>query len=539
MGGNSTASTGYTAALLRAATPDALTRIYNEKLRRGGAQTANPFPQWVGVGDNGATVNGMSGAPICKISDLSKQGGERVTFTVARGMNAQARLGEQVLMGNERGVKMGTYDVYLDDVRVGIGWTKKEVRVLAKQGQLTKFIVEETDRNLGLIQRDFIMQRLSERATLGRNRIFRTASRSSIQALQSTDIFSTDVIARAAGVLTSIGGKPISSRKLKNGATVPNYLFFGPQDVLKSLYSDTSYNTASLNSVQRTDQNILEAGGYTDWRGQKIWHWNNVDEDVSGPIGSVFNPKAKLGVAIASGTSAVVIYGGGTGYDASEPGGALDYFRHFPGGSTIGKQWEDETRSTTDDTGSSFIVALVTTGADAGKWCMYRYVNTSNTGLAITVAAYSATTGLKGGRLSATAATGSADDECGYVAWNAAVNTETIPQGSLLFHANAYGQIIGYVGALGSDAILLAEGSGAMGTDSSFAFDRAGIQKVLSMAGVGGSLIPNSDDYGMKASLGAHGVFGVDCPKNSLGEYMNHVLIPCVYTPATGGLAYS
>lgn len=534
---NSTAPTGYTAALLRAASPDAIVRLWNEKLRRGSAQTSNPFPQWVGAGDNGATVNGLSGAPICKISDLSKQGGEKVTFTVARSVNSQPRLGEQPLMGYERAIKMGVYDVLLDDVRVGASWTKKEVRVLAKQGQLASFITESTDRNLGLIQRDFIMQRLRERVTLGRNLIFPTATRSSIQALQSTDIFSTDVIARGAGVLAQIGAKAISSRKLKNGAIIPSYLCFGPQEVLKSLYQDTSYNTASLNAVQRTDQNILESGGYTNWRGQAIWHWTNIDEDISGPIGSMFNPKAKLGVAIAAGTAAITLYGGGAGYDASEPGGALDYFRHFPGGSSIGKQYEDETRAS--DTGSSFIVAMVTTGADAGKWCMYRYVNNSNTGLAITIAAYSATAGLKGGRLSATAATASADTTCGYVAWNATVNTETVPQGSILYHANAYGQIIGYAGMLGSDAVLLAEGSGAMGGDSSFAFNGKGVKNVLSMAGVGGDLIENSDDYGMVASLGAHGVFGVDVPKNSLGEYMNHVLIPCVYTPAAGGPAYS
>ena len=536
--GLSTAPAGYTAAALLAATPDAIPRLWNEKLRRTGAQTDNPFRQWAAVGDNNATVEGLSGAPLCIINDLSKMGGERVTFTAARSFNAPATLGETTLMGKERSVKFGTYDVYVDDVRVATAWTKKEVRKLMKSGQFEDFVIQATDRNLGLIQRDFIMQRLRERSTLGRNLIFPTSTRSSIQALQSTDVASTDVIARAAGVLTSIGGKPITARKLKNGAKVPNYLFFGPSEVLNSLYSDTSYQNAANYAQNRGDENTQFAGGFVDWRGQKIWHWNVVDEDISGPIGSMFNPKAALGVAIAAGTTAVVIRGGGAGYDASEPGGALDYFRHFPGGSSIGKQYEDESRSS--DTSSHFIVAVVQTGADAGKWCMYRYQANDNVGTAITVAAYSATAGLKGGRLSATAATGSADDECGYVAWNAAIHTEDILQGSLLYHANAYGQIIGYIGALGSDAILLAHGGGAAGTGQSFAFDPKSVRSITSLAGAAtGQLLGESDDYGMKAALAAHGVFGCDVPKDSLGRYTNHVMIPCVYTPAAGGVRYS
>ena len=536
---NSTASTGYTAALLRAATPDAIPRLWNEKLRRT-TQSANPFTQWTAMGDNGKTVEGLSGAPICVLNDLQKVGGERVTFTVARGVNAPAVLGETTLMGKERAIKMGVYDVYLDDVRVATGWTNKEVRILAKQGQLTDFVIDATDRNLSLLQRDFIMQRYRERVTAGRNIIYPTSTRSSIQSLQSTDVFSTDVIARAAGVLSTIGGKPITAKKMKNGAIVNNYLVFGPQDVLKSLYADTSYNNAANYAGPRDETNILQSGGYVKWRGQDIWHWNCVDEDISGPIGSMFAPKARLGVAIATGTAAVAIKGGGTGYDASEQGGALDYFRHFPGGSTIGLQYEEESRSSAADSDSSFIVAVVQTGADAGKWCMYRYLNSANTGTTITTATYSATTGLKGGRLSATAATASADDECGYVAWNSAIHTDVIPQGSLLYHANAYGQIIGYVGVLGSDSMLLANGGGAMGTGSSVAFNAAGVRQLTGMAGgTTGELLGNGDDYGMKASLAAHAVFGVDCPKNSAGEYMNHVLIPCVYTPASGGVAYS
>ena len=519
-----------TAAAVRTAAPNAINIVFNERLRRGSAETDNPFAQWQAAD----AVNGLSGAPVTKITDLAKSAGDTVHFTKLRGLNTKAILGESTLMGNESKAKFGTYSVTLDFIRHGTAFTRKQIKLMAAGKDVTTALSETVDRLMGLTQRDFIMQRLRERVTTGRNLIFASASKSSLAALTSSDYVSSDAIVRAGNVLTGIGGKPISMRKLKNGASVPNFLHFAPNEVLNALYSDTNYNNAANYAGVRGDENVLFSGGFVNWRGQSIYHWNVIDEDTSGPIGSYFNPKAELGVAVAAGTAAVALKGGGANYDAADSP-AIDYWRYFPGGSSIGKQYEDETRAS--DTGDYFIKVVTVTGAAPGKWGFFRYIGDDNTGTTVTTAAYSATTGRGGGRLGGTANGGGADTRdttCGYVTWDADKNTETLPQGSLCYHANARGQILGYIGTLGSDAVLVAHGGGA-GDVADATFRGSTNYKGRASSVDGASLLNDSDDYGMRISLAAEGVFGVDVPKNSAAKYTNHLIMPVVYTPAAGG----
>ena len=377
-----------------------------------------------------------------------------------------------------------------------------------------------TKRALELQARDFILQRLVEKVALGRNLILPDPSKSSIDALRSTDTFSTDVIDNVAGVLTQIGAKPISSRTLKNGAKVPNYLFFGPSECLKSLNKDSAYQNANRYAADRGADNVLFAGGYNDWNGQKVWHWDIVREDTTGPIGTYLNPIAECGQAITSGTTAITLRGGGLNPDFS---GSLpsDHFRYFPSGNQIGHQYEDETRAS--NTNKYYIKAVVQTGSDAGKWCLYRYTGDDNAGTGIVIDQ----------RLGA-ASSGIKATTVGAVTFDSTYHTEAIPQGSMFYLANAYGQVIGNVLAVGSDAALLAYGSGAMGDDgNTYGFDPRGVEAISNMAK--GKGVGAGDDYGMVQALAAEGIFGADVPLNSQGQYVNHVLIPVVYVPPTGG----
>jgi N4-gp56 family major capsid protein len=471
-------------------------------------------------GSDGETAEGLSGAPICLVSDLEKMGGDTVTFTNYRVSNQKARLGEQELMGNESNPKFGKYDVTIDNVRVGTAWTRKLVRQLAKKGQVVSTITDMTHRDLDLKIRDFCLQRWVERSALGRNLVFPDPNKSSVDALRSTDTFSTDTIENVKGILSQNGAKAISSRKLKNGATVPNYLFFGPQECLKSLNKDSAYRTANQYAADRGAANVLFAGGYNDWDGQKIWHWEVVREDTTGPIGTYLNPMAECGEAIAPANTAITLRGGGMDPDF---GGSLpsDHFRYFPSGNQIGHQFEGEVRL--DNQAKYYVKAVVQTGADKGKWCLYRYTGNANAG-----------TGIVIDQRLGNAVAGIENTTVGNVVFNATYHTETIPQGSMFYLANAWGEVIGNVLAVGSDSLLLAYGGGAMGEDgNTFGYDPKGVTAISGMARGKGT--GAGDDYGMKQALAAEGVFGVDVPKNSQGQFMNHVVIPVVYVPPTGG----
>ena len=529
--GPSTPFNYQTAEAVRTAAPNAVNVVFNELLRRGSTETEDPFAQWMGA----ESPNGLSGAPISRIKDLTKSPGEKINFTKMRGLNPAPRVGEDPLMGNETIARFGTHDVTIDYARAGTAYTRRQIMLMAAGKGVPMALADTVGRIAGLIRRDFIMQRLRERVTLGRNLFFPTSGRSSVNALQSTDKFTTDTINRSSGQLLTIGGKPISSRKLVNGATVAQFLYFGPNAVLTPLWDDATYNNASQYSAARGDDNVLFSGGFQNWRGNRVFHWNVINEDTTGPIGSYFNPEAELGVAVAAGTAALALKGGGVRYLSGETP-AIDYFRYFPGGSSIGKQYTNETRAS--DTGDYFIKAIVTSGADAGKWGFFRYVGDLNIGTGVTTDSFSSTTGRKGGRLGGTANAGGADTRdttCGYVAWDSTKNTEALPVGTRMYLANAYGNVIGYVGVLGSDSVLLAEGGGA-GDISDRSIVGATNYNPKRGSVVDGSTILNSaDDYGMRISIAMEMIFGVDVPKNTAGEYYAHGLIPCVYTPQAGG----
>ncbi|NBT33468.1 MAG: DUF4043 family protein [Rhodobacteraceae bacterium] len=133
---NSVTPAATTAATLIAANPNVVGKLFAEKIRRGSATTQNPWAQWVGKGTNGGTHNGLSGAPVAVVTDLSKGGGMVVHFTVMRGLHTKPVLGEGTLMGNEHGVKLGDYSVRVDFVRNAASISRKTLSAMAAGGDL-------------------------------------------------------------------------------------------------------------------------------------------------------------------------------------------------------------------------------------------------------------------------------------------------------------------------------------------------------------------------------------------------------------------
>lgn len=500
--------TTQTAAAIRSANPNSINTLFSDLLKRSSGNTGDVFRRWEGP-------DGALGYPVQRVTDLSKTAGEIVHFTKHGGLRNKPVLGEATLRGNEKKLSFGTHQVRIDFVRNASAVTRKQIRLMAAGKSVTQAIADELDMWLGGIRTDFIMQRWRQRAVAGHN-LYIPNSRGSVGGLTSTDVISTSIIDYAASRLATIGAQPIRNATAKSGATIPKYLFFAPSDVLLPLRSDDIYFQRNIHLEQRGEDNSITEGSYSDWYGNTIFSWNVVDDDSDGPIGSFFNAKAKLGEAIAAGTGVLTIKGGGSGYTAS-----TDYFRHFDGNIAF-LQYESESISA--DTNVYYLkiwnhVASAATG-DQGKWGMYSYTgSTGNSGATITTTE----------RLGATAS-GTRVTTLGNVTYDASKHATDHPVGAPIYQCNANGEVIGYVGALGTGAANIAYGGGAAGDPS--ASINGGTDFKPSKSGVSGSgRFMEREDYGMIISSAIEAVMGVDVSLDTAGKPRGFVLVPVVFFP--------
>jgi len=489
---------------IRSANPNSINVLFSNLLKRSTGNTGDVFKRFEGP-------DGALGFPICRVTDLNKAAGETVHFTRHGALKAKPILGEATLRGNEEKLRFGTHQVRIDFVRNASSWTRKQLRLMAVGKSVPEAIADELDLWLGGIRTDFIMQRWLQRAVAGHN-IYYPNNRGSIGALTASDVISPNVIEYATSRLATIGAPAIRNATSKAGAQIPQYLFFAPGDVFLPLYSNDDYVNRNIHSENRGDQNTITEGGFSNWRGQTLFHWNTVDDDHNGPIGSFFNAKAKLGEAISAGTGVVTIKGGGSG-NTTGP----DYFRYFSGNIAF-TQYEGESISA--DTTVYYLKIWNHTGASAGKWGMYSYTgSTDNLGTTIT------TLERLGSAASSTRVT-----TLGSVTWDAAVNSDAHPVGAPIYQCNSKGQVIGYVGALGSGASLIAYGGGAMGDPSTAVNGRTNYQP-RSMSLSGSMSFTDTDDYSMQVAAAIEGVMGVDVSKDTAGAPRGFVLVPVVYNP--------
>ncbi|MFT3992451.1 MAG: hypothetical protein QM680_13685 [Luteolibacter sp.] len=161
-----------------------------------------------------------------------------------------------------------------------------------------------------------------------------------------------------------------------------------------------------------------------------------------GAIGSFLNPKAQLGVAIAAGTTAIDITGGGSATNAAIT--KKMYFKYFPGFAY--KFSATQTYSPVSETRYLLIVNPSNAAVDPGKVGMYAYT-TGNNGNKITITA----------RLGS-AASGVRVTTLGDVVWNTGSwlgrHTDVHPSNALIIPCNSKGVPIGDTLMLGRMAAM-------------------------------------------------------------------------------------
>ncbi|MBK1883663.1 DUF4043 family protein [Luteolibacter pohnpeiensis] len=372
-------------------------------------------------------------------TDTSKGKGQEITFTNMSGFYDEPHIGEELFSGPDdfEETQISSYSLKVDWARHGYSFSDRTEEVMGMRGEIKSGANVELGKWLGRLKTDqlFGMFQLKLNSS---NVLY--ANGKTLNTLGSADTLVWDEIVTGGQSMKPLGGLPANIAAMGSRAPIWSQNVIATEAALTSLKMDPDYRQVLSQGDNRGKGNTLFAGGYPCIDGHCIVPYNPIDHDGIGAVGSFLNPKAFLGTAVAAGTTAIDITGGGNATDGAKT--KKMYFKHFPGFAYrfIG----EGTFAPATETRYFLIYNL--TGADAGKVGMYSYT-TGNNGNKITIT----------GRLGS-AASGIRATSLGDVTWDTGVwsgrHTDAHPSGSLIIPCNSKGVPIGDTLILGRQAAL-------------------------------------------------------------------------------------
>lgn len=374
-------------------------------------------------------------------TDTSKGRGHKITFKNMSGFYGRGKSGEEIFESSDDYEKLNTgeYELAVDFLRNSSRWTVRTEEEMGMRGEIVNRIPEQLGEWMGREKTDRLFMMFNKKGGAG-NYVYANG-KGNADALTSDDVLDWDEIIVLKTQMERMGGKAALMGKQKNGQPLFRNNVIATSDALFSLELDPNFKQVMREATTRGAQNVLIEGGYTDVRGQAIRQYVPIDHDGAGPVGSPINPKALVGEAIAPGTTAVTIKGGGNATYAAITN--VDYFKHFP---KFAYKWlPSDIYDISGD--SDFYVLAVNPpgGAEGNKIAMFR-VTTNNGNTLVT-----------NQRLAA-AASGQAVTTCGSVVWNTGVweglHTETVNVGATLVLCNAKGVPLAHTLMLGAGAAV-------------------------------------------------------------------------------------
>lgn len=415
------------------------------KLWAAGAQAAEANADFFQMMEGGTER-----ALIWTQTDLSKGKGQEMTFTTESGFYNEPKMGEELFETDAdfEKVDIASYNLKVDFVRNAVRSSERMEEVMGMRGEIvSKFNVKLGDW-LGRYKTEQVFAATMLKINT-ENVMY--ANGKTLNTLSSADTLAWDEIITGGQAMKPLGGLPANISGANSDQPIWSQAVIATEAALLSLKTDPDYKTALQNADVRGRGNTIFKGGYLPIDGHTVVPYNPIDHDGVGAVGSFLNPKAFLGVAVTSGTTAFAVKGGGNATDAAKT--SKLYFKYFPGYAykfvdtgvysasdfpgTDGTNYDGETK---------YFLICNTSGADAGKFGMYAYT-TGNNGNQITVTA----------RLAASAS-GIAATTVGAVTWDTGVwsgkHTDAHPIGSLIVPCNAKGVPIGDTLFLGQAFML-------------------------------------------------------------------------------------
>lgn len=159
--------------------------------------------------------------------------------------------------------------------------------------------------------------------------------RTSFADLTGADTADENLFRRMSTRLTENMAKPFAVAK-RNNQEIEKFLIISPDRGLEDLHATGAWKDLLANSGLRGADNFLFTGEMPEWAGSCIMPWQVQLSTADGPQGSLSSPTAFLGEAIAAGTAAFTVKGGGSAAAAALTDRL--YFMFFPGAEF--KTWE-------------------------------------------------------------------------------------------------------------------------------------------------------------------------------------------------------
>lgn len=395
-------------------------------------------------------------------TDTSKGDGSFVNFRLMSGFYAPPHFAGQYFESSIdfEGLKQGSFGVQVRRVTHGTALDSETDEFLGMAGELAAGLPTMQGEWMGRLKAEQID--LVLRTQLPGTNVF-VLNGKQIDTLNSSDGLSFDQIMAMKETMSTQGGRPASSNLDEEGNEILGYSMIAPSQNLYALEIDPNFLSALKTTRDEAAAKTLFDGGWVRVRGVLIHDRRVVDHDGWGPIGSPLNPRAFLGNAITSSSTAITVLGGGDAISASQP---VDYFRYF-----INNPYQFMANSTlapffvvAQDALTHYFLIINPPNAPAGYVSngigMYSYTTAFNP-TANGVAGYSITTTAQLGPVN----NGFQSTQVGQVIygqagspWTNALNggnilTTSHPVGSLIVQCNAKGQPIGFAPFLGAGGI--------------------------------------------------------------------------------------
>ena len=399
-------------------------------------------------------------AIIGTITDTSKGDGSYINFRTEAGFYQPPHFGGQFFEStiDFEPLKQGLFGVQVRRVMHGTSIDSETDEFLGMVGELSSRLPKKQGEWMGRLKSEQIEMML--RTALPTTNIF-SVNGVTIDSLNSASTLSWDGLLGIQDTAATQGGRPGSAKTDSQGNEIMGYTFISAQQALYGLRTDPNYQKALQSTKDEKAARSYFDGGWEMVNGIIVADRRVIDHDGWGPIGGPMNPKALLGNAISSSSTAITVLGGGDAISASQP---VDYFRYFinnpyqfqaassPGGSYY---------TVPQDSLTHYFLIVNPANSPAGYLSngigMYSYTTGFNN-TANGVAGYSITTTGQLGPVN----NGYQSTTIGSVTYNqgvwatalngAGINTTSHPIGATIYQCNAKGQPFGFASFLGKSS---------------------------------------------------------------------------------------
>ena len=329
-------------------------------------------------------------------------------------------------------------------------------------------------------------------------------NKTAVSQLRSSDTLKLSDLTRLENTVSENGAEGFSLTVDGGYNDIQEYLIMAPHTAFDALTATDEWTNLQASAGVRGDKNVLFSGGLTKHRGSSLFQWKIQTSQADGPTGALSAPQAYLGEAIAAGSAAFTIKGGG---NSRRNKAALNapYFIHFENAGFTAFQ---QTKLARDTSTVRYIRAY---NATTNQWAFasYKVIAAGDINDASgTIAPANTLTIFK--MLSATNA-GDALNTIGGVTWNTGVwgidaahasgyhcEWSDLPVGSKIYQCNEYGVCYNIVEALGRHTILdgygkLPGGNEGMGQRTQEIQNHGVFAEIGMQMSYGANMVPNMD----------------------------------------------